>query len=70
MEQTERSDALIHRHNYLNLGSWGVKFCKDIKKSLLAIDQFWDIRCLCPPCMDNSYKNLLTRKKYGLIETA
>ena len=24
MEQTERSDALIHRHNYLNFSSWGV----------------------------------------------
>ena len=31
MEQTERSDALIHRHNYLNFSSWGVKFCKECK---------------------------------------
>ena len=31
MEQTEMSDALIHKHNYLNISSWGVKFCKECK---------------------------------------
>ena len=31
MEQTERSDALIHRNYYLNFSSWGVKFCKECK---------------------------------------
>ena len=31
MEETKRSDASIHRHNYLNFSSWGVKFCKECK---------------------------------------